>query len=273
MLRFISFGSGSSGNCYALYSGEEALIVDAGVGVRTLKKHVKAYGVPLGLARHLLITHDHADHIKCVGSLSHEMHLPVYATEAVHHGIDRNYCVARKVDSVLRHCVVPGQHLLLGAFRVTPFTVPHDSSDNVGYFIEAEGVAFCIITDAGCVTEEMGSYISRATHLVLEANHDTSMLQDGPYPQHLKARIQSDTGHLSNAACGEAVARYMSERLNHLWLCHLSQENNHPELARKTVETVLRSYGIIAGKDLQLEVLKRTMPTGPFDLFQKNFHE
>ena len=266
MLKFISFGSGSSGNNYALYTDSDALMIDAGVGVRSLKKHAKNYGLPLSRVRSLLVTHDHADHIKCVGSMSHELHLPVYATEAVHQGIDRNYCVAHKVDAGLRHYLVPGNTVELGSFRVTPFAVPHDSSDNVGYQIEAQGITFCIITDAGRVTEEMGQYIGRADFLVLEANHDVEMLLNGPYPQHLKTRIQSGTGHLNNRVCAESIAQYMGERLRHVWLCHLSQENNHPELARKTVETVLRSYGIIVGKDLQLDVLKRTMPSGPYDL-------
>ena len=266
MLKFISFGSGSSGNNYALYTDSDALMIDAGVGVRSLKKHAKNYGLAMTRVHHLLITHDHADHIKCVGSMSHELHLPVYATQEVHQGIDRNYCVARKVDAGLRHYLAPGNAVELGDFRVTPFAVPHDSSDNVGYQIEAQGITFCIITDAGCVTEEMGQYIGRANYLVIEANHDVEMLQNGPYPQHLKTRILSSTGHLSNRSCAEAIAQYMGEQLRHVWLCHLSEENNHPELARKTVETVLRSYGIIAGKDLQLDVLKRTMPTGPYDL-------
>ena len=144
--------------------------------------------------------------------------------------------------------------------------MPHDSSDNVGYMVEAQGTTFCIITDAGRVTEEMGQRIAEADYLVIEANHDSEMLMAGPYPQHLKVRITSGTGHLNNAACGEAIANNMTERLRHVWLCHLSEENSHPELARKTVEAVLRSYGIVAGKDLQLDVLKRTMPTGIFDL-------
>lgn len=266
MLKFISFGSGSSGNCYALYADRDALLIDAGVGVRSLKKHARNYGLPMSHVHHLLVTHDHADHIKCVGSLSYELQLPVYATEIVHDGIDRNFCVVHKVNSELRRYLSPGQTTQLGSFTVTPFTVPHDSSDNVGYQIETQGVCFCIITDAGRVTEEMGAYISRADFLVLEANHDVEMLQNGPYPQHLKIRIQSGTGHLCNTACAEAIARYMNERLRHVWLCHLSQENNHPELARKTVESILRSYGIVVGKDLQLDVLKRTTPTGPYDL-------
>ena len=266
MLRFISFGSGSSGNCYFLCTGNDGLIIDAGVGIRTLKKHFRNYGLSLAQVHHVLITHDQADHIKCVGSLSHDQHLPVYATEAVHKGIDRNYCVARKVEADNRRYLVPGQTITIGDFIVTPFSVPHDSNDNVGYMIEAESVRFCIMTDCGRVTDEMAAFITRANYLVIEANHDCEMLLHGPYPEHLKRRITSGTGHLNNNLCGEAIAQNMSQDLRYVWLCHLSEENNHPELARKTVEAVLRSYGIVVGKDLQLEVLKRTMPTGVFDL-------
>ena len=266
MLKFISLGSGSSGNCYFIYTETDGLLIDVGVGIRTLKKHFKDYGLNMALVHRLLITHDHADHIKSVGSMSHDYHLPVYATQIVHEGIDRNYCVVRKVSADLRHLVTPGETFRVGDFLVTPFSVPHDSSDNVGYYIEAQGTSICIITDAGCVTEEMAAYISRAQYLVIEANHDIEMLMQGPYPQHLKQRILSKTGHLSNVDSGKAIAENMSEDLRHVWLCHLSEENNHPELARKTVETVLRSYGVIVGKDLELEVLKRTVPTGVYEL-------
>jgi phosphoribosyl 1,2-cyclic phosphodiesterase len=266
MLKFISFGSGSSGNCYLLYTENDGLLIDVGVGIRTLKKHFKDYGLKLPQIRHILITHDHADHIKSVGSISYELQLPVYATDKVHKGIDRNYCVQRKVSSERRHILVPGERMQLGDFEVTPFQVPHDSSDNVGYFIAAEDVRFCLITDAGCVTDEMKSFISRANYLVIEANHDKEMLMQGPYPPYLKERIMSQTGHLSNDACGEAIAQNATEELRQVWLCHLSEENNHPELARKTIEGVLRSYGLVAGKDFGLEVLKRTLPTGIFEL-------
>ena len=266
MLNFISFGSGSSGNCYFLYTENDGLLIDIGVGIRTLKKHFRDYGLSLSQVHRVLITHDHADHIKSVGSISHDYQLPIYATEAVHEGIDRNYCVQRKVSAELRHCLLSGTTVQLGEFMVTPISVPHDSSDNVGYYIEASGTSFCIMTDAGYVTDEMASYIGKTKYLVIEANHDIEMLQQGPYPQHLKSRILSKTGHLSNMDCGKAIAENMSEHLRHVWLCHLSEENNHPELARKTVETVLRSYGIVAGKDFELDVLKRTIPMGIFEL-------
>ena len=92
------------------------------------------------------------------------------------------------------------------------------------------------------------------------------MLLAGPYPQYLKQRIHSDIGHLSNLACGEALAHFATRSLRHVWLCHLSEENNHPELARKTVEQVLRSYGIIVGKDFEADVLRRKLPSGPWEL-------
>lgn len=266
MLKFISFGSGSSGNCYYLATSTDALLIDIGVGLRGLKKYCHDYGVSLSDIHHVLVTHDHADHIKSVGSFGNDYLVPVYATREVHVGINRNYCVVKKLPADLTRVVVKGRTEQIGDFQVTPFEVPHDSTDNVGYFIEAGGTNICIMTDAGCVTEEMKTYIQRAHYLVIEANHDIEMVQNGPYPQFLKDRILSNTGHLNNRDCGVAVAENMSEALRHVWLCHLSEENNHPELARKTFESVLRSYGIVVGADIQMEVLKRTVPTGPYEL-------
>ncbi len=266
MLRFISFGSGSSGNCYLLTTPTDGLLIDIGVGLRSLKKNFRDYGLSFSQVHHVLVTHDHADHIKSVGSFSKDQHVPVYTTKVVHEGITKNYCVQQKVPSDYVNYVEKGTSFTIGDFKITPFGVPHDSSDNVGYMVEVEGTAFCVITDAGYVTDEMKEYISKADYLVIEANHDVEMVKNGPYPAFLKERILSHTGHLSNVECGEALVENMSEHLKHVWLCHLSEENNHPELARKTVEAILRSHGIVAGADLQLEVLKRKSPTGIFDL-------
>lgn len=266
MLKFISFGSGSSGNCYMLATETDALLIDIGVGLRGLKKNCRLFGVNLSQIHHILVTHDHADHIKSVGSFSHDYNVPVYATHEVHVGINRNYCVTQKVTTERAKFLDKGQKVQIGEFMVTPFGVPHDSSDNVGYFIEAEGTNFCVITDAGIVTEDMKRYIQQACHLVIEANHDEEMVQNGPYPDFLKVRILSDKGHLSNKNCGQAIVDNMSECLENIWLCHLSEENNHPELARKTVESILRNHGVIPGIDVHLEILKRNTPTGPFEL-------
>lgn len=266
MLNFISFGSGSSGNCYMLYTDGDGLLIDAGVGIRTLKKHFQDYGLQLQQVKHILVTHDHADHVKSVGKISGDCNLPVYATREVHQGILQNYCVRKKITPINTKLIEKNKPFQLGDFRITAFSVPHDSADNVGYRIEAEGVVFCLITDAGHITEEMKSFISEANYLVIEANHDTEMLFNGPYPEYLKERVNGPSGHLSNRLCGETLVENATPRLRHVWLCHLSQENNHPELARKTVEMILQNSGIIAGKDFLLDVLKRRTPSDVYNL-------
>ncbi len=266
MLRFISFGSGSSGNSYYLYTETDSILIDVGVGIRALKKHFHNYGLRFEDVHHIFITHDHADHVKSVGSLSTDYHLPVYATRKIHVGIERNYCVRKKIAPNHVHVIEKGVPLNVGEFKVTPFGVPHDSTDNVGYFVECDGVTFCLITDVGHITEEMHDFIGRSNYLVIEANHSEEMLLQGHYPQYLKDRILGPNGHLSNVACGQALADYASPALRHVWLCHLSEENNHPELARKTVEQILRSKGIVVGKDFELEVLRRKTPSEIYKL-------
>ena len=266
MLRFISFGSGSSGNSFYPSRRRHTILIDVGVGIRALKKHFHNYGLRFEDVHHIFITHDHADHVKSVGSLSTDYHLPVYATRKIHVGIERNYCVRKKIAPNHVHVIEKGVPLNVGEFKVTPFGVPHDSTDNVGYFVECEGVTFCLITDVGHITEEMHDFIGRSNYLVIEANHSEEMLLQGHYPQYLKDRILGPNGHLSNVACGEALADYASPGLRHVWLCHLSEENNHPELARKTVEQILRSKGIVVGKDFELEVLRRKTPSEIYKL-------
>lgn len=121
MLRFISFGSGSSGNCYYLFTETDSLLIDVGVGIRTLKKHFHNYGLRFEDVHNILITHDHADHVKSVGSLSNDYHLPVYTTRKVHSGIENNYCVRKKINGANVHVVEKGVPFTLGEFRITPF--------------------------------------------------------------------------------------------------------------------------------------------------------
>ena len=132
--------------------------------------------------------------------------------------------------------------------------------------LRAVGINASGITDVGEITDEIKPFIRDANYLVIESNHDEEMLSGGPYPAHLKRRIASNTGHLSNSDCGKALAENATQKLRHVWLCHLSEENNHPELARKTVDSVLRSYGIVPGTDFQLSVLKRKLPCDIVDL-------
>ena len=269
MLKFVCLGSGSSGNSYFLFSENYGVLIDAGIGIRTLKKHFQANGLSLSQIKAILITHDHTDHIKSVGALAHEYGFSVFATALVHEGINRNYCVNPKLEAKNVRVLQKDRTFRLGCFEITPFEVPHDSSDNVGYSIQYEDVNFCLITDAGHVTESFGEYVAKANYLVLEANHDEDMLMKGPYSAYLKSRIKGGYGHLSNKSAAGLLTDHITEKLRHVWLCHLSEENNHPELARKTIDAHLRSFGIIAGKDFLLDVLKRRIPSEVYTLSEK----
>lgn len=261
MIRFLSLASGSSGNCYYLSTGGTAILIDAGIGVRKIKQVFKDFSINIKDISGILVTHDHTDHIKAVGNLAEDYGIPVYATQLVHEGINRNYATTKKITDSHRCIVSKDVSFQLGDFCVTPFDVPHDSSDCVGFLIEADQQTFCVITDVGHVTESVQHAVNQSNHLVLESNHDVEMLMSGPYPAYLKGRIVGPRGHLSNSDSARLVAEYATPQLRNLWLCHLSEENNHPELARKTYESVLRDYGIVAGKDFCLTILRRTLPS------------
>lgn len=208
----------------------------------------------------VLVTHDHADHIRTVGSLGEKLHIPIYATEATHDGISRSHYVQDKLLASKR-IVEKEKPFSLHGFEVTAFEVPHDSLDNVGYHITFGGHSFTLVTDAGCITERIEHYAKLAHHLIIESNYDEEMLRSGSYPQYLKNRIVCGTGHLSNRQAADFLAKIYSEQLNDIWLCHLSNDNNHPELAYKTVEQRLYEAGVRVGTDVLLQTLNRGKPS------------
>ncbi len=259
-IRFISLASGSSGNCYYLGTETYGILIDAGIAVRTIKKGLKEHGIMMDTIRAVFITHDHADHIKAVGGLGEKLHIPIYTTHRIHEGINRNYCVTEKLHTSVRY-LEKSHPMQLEDFRIESFEVPHDGIDNVGYYIEIDGKAFAFLTDLGEITPIAAQYICKANYLILEANYDEEMLRMGTYSDYLKERIASSTGHMSNADTAKFLADHFTDQLRYIWLCHLSKDNNHPELAYKTVEWKLKEKGIVVGKNVQLCALKRTTPS------------
>jgi phosphoribosyl 1,2-cyclic phosphodiesterase len=259
--KFFSIGSGSSGNCYYLGTNDSGILIDAGVGIRTIQKALREYGVSVNKIMAVLITHDHADHIKTVGCFGDKYNIPVYATETVHEGIHRNRAVQASLITSKR-IIEKETPFFINEFEITAFEVPHDSIDNVGYHIVFNGQTFVLVTDVGRITDKIRQYACKANHLVIEANYDEYMLQAGKYPFYLKQRIKSGTGHLSNQLSAEFIAGIYNERMRNIWLCHLSQDNNHPELAFKTVEQALSANGVIIGESVKLETLSRYKVSG-----------
>ena len=208
-VRFISLASGSSGNCYYLGTDTYGILIDAGIGIRTIKKTLRDINVAMESIRAVFVTHDHADHIKAVGHLGEKLNIPVYTTARIHTGINRSYCMTEKLHSSVRY-LEKEQPMELEDFHIESFEVPHDGTDNVGYCIEIDGKVFSFLTDLGEITPTAAKYIRKANYLILEANYDDEMLKMGSYPQYLKERISSNTGHMSNLATAEFLAELIS---------------------------------------------------------------
>ncbi len=277
-VRFQSFASGSSGNCYYLGTELEGILIDAGIGARTIKKNLREIGLELENIKGILVTHDHADHIKFVPSLGNKYFIPIYTTETIYEGINRNKCIHEGLSPANVRYISKEKPFHLAGFRITAFPIPHDATESVGYFIESPLGNFCFLTDMGCITPKAESYIDHTSYLVLEANYDLEMLKMGSYPAYLKKRIASDTGHMSNQDTIDYLARTLSARLNaggacavpliHVWLCHLSRENNHPQLLEKDLELGLRKNNLEIGRDIGVTVLKRTTPSNLYEISQ-----
>ena len=253
---FFSLGSGSSGNCYYLGNGSYGILIDAGIGMRTIKKRLLENGIDLATIRAVLVTHDHLDHIKSIGALGEKSHIPVYTTRKVHRGIEGCRFVQDKLNGSRRY-IEKGEPFHIEDFTITAFDVPHDSTDHNGFFFQFANQTLTLATDVGTITEEIATYARKTNHLIIESNYDEEMLRNGHYPYMLKQRITCGTGHLSNRQTGEFLAGIYNERLRNIWLCHLSGDNNHPELAYKTIEQHLTQKGIKIGGDVALRVLKR----------------
>jgi len=259
-LRFQSLGSGSSGNCYFIGNAAFGILIDAGIGVRTIRKNLRNIGLDFENIWGVFVTHDHADHIKAVGSLGEKHKVPVYATRKTHEGIYRSYCVTEKLYNS-RKFIEKNETVELGDFKITSFAVSHDASDSVGYTVEYKEKRFTFATDLGYIGDEASEHLRQADFMVLEANYDTQMLDAGAYPLHLKNRIKAPTGHLSNDQAGEFLAQNYNDRMKYVFLCHLSRENNMPEIAYTTVGNYLSEKNIKPGKDIEIITLERYIPS------------
>lgn len=255
-VKFISLSSGSNGNCYYLSNGTVSIIIDFGIGVRTAKKRLTGYGIDINEIDLVLVTHDHIDHIKHLGSFAERYMKPVYATESLHRALSDHFVTRGKIGAFKKiiEAEIPCEYK---SVKITPFPVPHDGTDNYGFHIEMSGIKITLVTDVGAVTDTVLKYASMANHLVFESNYDCDMLQCGSYPKMLIERISNGKGHLSNKQSAEAIGKIYHRDMKSLLLCHLSANNNNPEIAYSTASQSLISAGAIPGENITLECLPR----------------
>ena len=265
--RFISFGSGSSGNCAYLGTEKGGIIIDAGVDHASVFETLKANGVRPDQVYGVCLTHDHGDHIRYAYAIARKYkHIRIYCTNRVLNGILKRHNVSRRIKEY-HQPIFKEIPFKLGDLTITAFEVPHDGFDNAGFFVEYGENKFAIATDLGEVTERARHYMTQADFLMIEANYDLEMLENGTYPEYLKNRIKTTTGHLDNADTAKFVGEMYTSKLKNIFLCHLSNDNNTPEKAIDAVRSALESRGVTVGdamgtledrgKDIQLMALPR----------------
>lgn len=266
-----SFGSGSSGNCCYIGTSSGGLLIDAGIREDAVEMVLKSNGVSMSHIKGILLTHDHNDHIKYVYKfLRNYKGISLFCTNRVMNGILRHNNVSRRIKDY--HVPIFKEiPFKVADFEITAFEVSHDGTDNMGYSLSYGNRNFVLATDMGVVTTRAKHYISLANYLVVEANYDLQMLMTGRYPEHLKARIVTTTGHMENEDTGKLLADIYHDGLSHVFLCHLSKENNTPEKALAAVRAALENRGLSVGRgddsiedrssDVSLIALPRTEPT------------
>lgn len=248
-VKFFSLSSGSCGNCYFLSLEEDGehtagVIIDAGVSMRRLKKELAAKGYGLDSFSAILVTHDHLDHIRHLGSYCKHMGKPVFSTPVLHRALANHSFTSEWIGGCRRDLEEAGwSEIVPDKIFAKHFIVPHDATQTVGYALWIGGYKFVIMTDIGEMTKEALSYAGNADTVVIESNYDMGMLLTGSYTYDLKMRICKGCGHLCNDKCAEAVKQFCNPGLKHLFLCHLSENNNTPDLAYKASAEALSSIG------------------------------
>lgn len=244
-IRFISFGSGSSGNCSYIGTPDCGILIDAGVDNNFVNAELARNGIDVNSIRGIFLTHDHADHVRfAYAILRRNPSMRLYATMRTIEGIMRRHNISRRITDY--HTSIFKEHeYTFGDMVVTPFATSHDGTDNVGYSVELGNTRVVVATDMGKITDRADYYMRRANVLVIESNYDEEMLTRGRYPEYLKARIRSEIGHMSNAATAHYLTEIFTPALSHILLCHLSEDNNTPETAVATVLNALRGISVL----------------------------
>ena len=283
-LCFISFASGSSGNCAYLGTPRGGVLIDAGIrepvkyhrkkknperqDVPTLDQALDTLernGVSPDMIKGVLLTHAHQDHMRCLYAAVSRCKCSVYCTMGVMEQMLQRVRISRRIRdhhvSIFKE--IPFRVLDM---EITAFETSHDVK-SVGFSVEYEGERFVVATDTGVITERAAHYISQANHLMIESNYDLEMLKNGNYSQMLKDRVMGNKGHLDNAVAAQFVADNYHKGMQYIFLCHLSQDNNTEEIALNTMRQALETRGLSVGdgsnaasqivRDVQLCVLPR----------------
>ena len=250
MVRMTVLASGSRGNTAVLSSSGTSILIDAGISCRETLRRMRGAGEDPAQLSAIVITHEHSDHVSGLGVLARKLKIPVYITGHTHQEwqrwvrgpTTRQTALYEDDDKAhLERCehFRAGERFTIGDIEVLPFTIPHDAADPVGFVFLTEGIKIGMATDLGYMPTSVKIHLRGCDALVLESNHDLEMLRGGPYPWSVKQRVMSRVGHLSNDSLAEFFSTDYDGGAAFLVLAHLSEANNHPELALQAAERAL----------------------------------
>jgi phosphoribosyl 1,2-cyclic phosphodiesterase len=226
-LQIASLNSGSNANCYYIGNKNEAVLIDAGLSCRETDKRMKRLGLDINLVKAIFISHEHADHIAGLPVLSKKYKLPVYITQNTLRNC--NFEIGKDLTFSFIH----NQPVSIGDLSIIPFIKSHDANDPHSFIVSNNSAQVGVITDIGYACKHVIKHFKLCDAVFLESNYCEQMLENGSYPLHLKRRISSKKGHLSNDQALELFLKHKPDHLQLLILSHLSQNNNHPEIVNK----------------------------------------
>lgn len=257
-IRFCSLASGSSGNCQYIETDKVKLLVDAGLSGKKIQESLISIEVDPSTINGILVTHEHKDHIHGIGILSRRFNIPIYANEKTWISMESQIGEVKEENKITFNT---DKTFEINDLNIHPFMISHDAIEPVGYSFYYKDIKISLVTDTGCVSEEVKENIKNSHLLLIESNHDVEMLKVGKYPWYLKRRILGEHGHLSNDDAGKLLAEVLCGKNECILLGHLSKENNFPELAYQTVANILTEKGINVTKDISLDFTYRDRPS------------
>lgn len=249
-MKLFSLASSSKGNCTYISDENDAVLIDAGISVSNMLAVLSLAGLNRDKIRAIFVTHEHTDHINGLKSIGKLLKVPVYGS----YGTLKSLLKKGAVDYNTKLYEIDKKTAQIGDISVKAFHTPHDCADSLGYSLESGGKKVSVCTDLGCFPNEGFCELYDSDIILLESNYDKNMLVNGKYPYHLKQRIMSDYGHLSNDDCSDFMEVLIEHNVSRFVLGHLSQNNNLPELALQTVIANLMEKGIKLGRDYTAEV-------------------
>ena len=235
-MEFYTLASSSAGNAALVCHNDTHLLIDAGISCRRITQSLAVLDLTLDDLDGILITHEHIDHVRALGTLQKKHAVPLYASFGTAAALD--------YPAPYLHAFAADEAFAIKDLQIRSFRTSHDAKESVGYRIESSDGSLAVLTDTGFITDDAHDAALGADMLLLESNHDVVMLKNGGYPYYLKQRILSEYGHLSNDAAAEFAIECVRAGTSDILLAHLSDENNSPQLAEYTVGRALQSSGL-----------------------------